>query len=58
MDHLSGAKYFSTLDLTSGYNQIEMDPTDKEKMAFSNGRHGLYQYKVLPFGLANGTATF
>ena len=58
LDHLSGAKYFSTLDLASGYNQIEMDPADKEKTAFSTGRHGLYQYKVLPFGLANGTATF
>ena len=58
LDHLSGSKYFSTLDLASGYHQIEMEPEDKEKTAFCTGRHGLYQYKVMPFGLSNGTATF
>ena len=48
LDHLSGSKYFSTLDLASGYHQIEMEPQDK-KTAFCTGRHGLYQYKVMPF---------
>ena len=58
LDHLSGAKYFSALDLASGYNQLKMDPAHKEKTAFSTSRHGLYHYKVLPFGMVNGTATF
>ena len=44
--------------LASGYHQIEMEPRDREKTAFCTGRHGLYQYKVMPFGLSNGTATF
>ena len=34
LDTLSGSKWFSTLDLASGYWQVEMDPADKEKTAF------------------------
>ena len=57
LDALGGSVWFSTLDLASGYWQVEMDPKDQEKTAFST-QGGLYEYKVMPFGLANGPATF
>jgi hypothetical protein len=57
LDTLSGAKWFSTLDLKSGYWLVDVHPDDKEKTAFSTGQ-GLWQFTVMPFGLCNGPATF
>ena len=56
-DTLSGSKYFTTLDLAMGYHQVEVRPEDREKTAF-NTPYGLYQYNVMPFGLATAPATF
>ena len=57
LDALSGASWFSTLDLKSGYWQVGLDPDDKPKSAFIT-RKGLFQFRVLPFRLCNAPATF
>lgn len=57
LDSLSGAQWFSTMDLNSGFWQIEMAPEDKEKTAFVTTL-GLFQFRVMPFGLVNAPSTF
>ena len=57
LDQLGKSKYFSTLDLASGYWQIRVHRDSKEKTAFIT-RQGLYQFKVMPFGLTNAPSVF
>ena len=57
LDALGGNRWFCTLDLQSGYWQIAMAPEDQEKTAFSTHK-GLFEFKVMPFGLCNAPATF
>ena len=57
LDVLGGAKYFSTIDLASAYNQVEVDPADRHKTAFTTPM-GLFEYNRMPFGLSNAPATF
>ena len=57
LDTLSGSKWFSTLDLISGYWQVEVEEKDREKTAFCTP-DGLFEFKVMPFGLCNAPATF
>jgi hypothetical protein len=57
LDQLGQAKYFSCLDLAMGYHQIDMDPRDVDKTAFST-KEGHWAYRRMPFGLKTAPATF
>ena len=57
LDTLSSGKWFCTIDLMSGYWQIEMEPEDISKTAFTTSQER-HEFKVMPFGLTNAPATF
>ena len=57
LNRLAGAKYFSSLDLKSGYCQVSVAKEDQEKTAFATP-DGLFEFTKMPFGLVNAPATF
>ncbi len=58
LDKLAGSRYFSCLDLKSGYWQVEMAEDHKARTAFTVGPgYGFYECNVMPFGLTGAPST-
>jgi hypothetical protein len=57
LDELSSAKWFSTLDLRAGFNQIQLAPGEEHKTAFQT-HQGHFEFNVMAFGLAGDPNTF
>ena len=58
LDTLAGSKYFSVLDMKSGYHQVEVLEEHKCRTAFTVGPLGFWEFNRLPFGLSNAPATY
>jgi transposase InsO family protein len=58
LDALGGNKFFTVLDMKSGYHQVEVEEDHKARTAFTVGPLGFYEFNRLPFGLANSPATY
>ena len=57
IDALEGCRYFTTLDMASGYYQVEVAEEDRDKTVFVT-KYGLYSFRRMSFGLCNAPATF
>ena len=60
LESLGGAKYFCTLDLISGYHQVELSESSKPKTAFLTPRlnPSQWEFNMMPFGINGGPSTF
>ena len=58
MESLVGARYFSMMDLKSGFWQVKMSEESHQYTAFMVGSMGMYEFLRMPYGLCNVSATF
>lgn len=57
LDELAGTQYFSSMDMTVGYDQVRMGDKEEYKTAFKT-HQGHYQFRVMPFGFTNAPTAF
>ena len=57
-DWLSGSKFFTVVDMKSGYHQVEIAEEHKARTAFTVGPLGFYEYNRMGFGQTNSPATY
>ena len=58
IDALSGSKYYTTVNLLSGFWQTPMEESSHQDTTFTEGTLGFFQCECMPFGLCNALATF
>ena len=58
LDYCQGSKFYSVVNMKSGYHQVEILEDHKERTAFSVGPLGFFEFNRMPFGLTNSPATY
>ena len=58
MESMVGARFFSSMDLKSGFWQVRMSEKSRQYTAFTVGSLGMYEFLLMPYGLCNAPATF